>query len=203
MGKLRVIGIVGGIGSGKSTVARMFGRLGAIVVDADEICHRLLFDRGVKAKVRKAFGGAVFNAGGEVDRRALGRAAFENAGKLKRLTGILHPPVHREIRAVVRGARKGGKVPAVALDVALLLESKMDKMCDALVFVDASPKIRAARVRKDRNWSPGEIAKRAKFQKAINKKIKMADYVINNSLTKRDTFDQVRHVWRELCHEEE
>jgi dephospho-CoA kinase len=203
MGKFKVIGLTGGIGSGKSTVAAMFGRLGAIVVDADEICHRLLFDGGIKARVRKAFGDAVFNADGEVDRMALGRAVFKNAAKLKGLTKILHPPVHEEIRGVVRAARKEGVAPAAVLDVVLLLESNMEKMCDVLVFVNASPEVRAARIRKDRDWSRGEIERREKFQMPINKKIKMADYVINNSLTRRDTFDQVRHIWRELCHEEE
>ena len=203
MSKVKVIGLTGGIGSGKSTVAEMFRELGAVVVDADEVCHRLLFEADIKEKVRKRFGGGVFSADGEVDRTALGKTVFGDARKLKDLTAILHPPAHEEIRKVVRDARKEGTVPAVVLDVALLLESNMEKMCDVLVFVEASREARNERVREERGWDEAEIERREKFQKAINKKIEKADYVINNSLTKRDTFDQVQHIWRKLFREED
>jgi dephospho-CoA kinase len=111
--------------------------------------------------------------------------------------------VHEEIRGMVQATRKEGTAPAVVLDVVLLLESSMEKMCDVLVFVEASPEARAERVKKDRDWDAGEIERREKFQKPINKKLEMADYVVNNSLTRRDTFDQVQHIWRELFREKE
>jgi dephospho-CoA kinase len=201
MGKFKVIGLIGGIGSGKSTVAGMFEDLGAVVVDADEICHRLLFERGIKEKVRKCFGRDVFGPDGEVDRKVLGNVVFADAEKLKELSRILHPPVHEEIGRVVKAARKEGKAQAVVLDVVLLLEANMEKMCDVLVFVETTREIREKRLMEERAWSAEEIEKREKFQKPVNKKSQMADYVINNSLTQRDTFDQVQHVWREIFHD--
>ncbi len=201
MSRVTIIGLAGGIGSGKSTVAAMFARLGAVVVDADEMCHHLLLEDETKAKVRKRFGPEVFSRNGEIDRKALGAVVFEDRKNLGALTKMLHPPVMKEVHRVVRHARKNERTPAVMLDVALLLEADMAKVCNLLIFVEADRRVRERRVRQDRNWDAWEMEKREKFQKSINKKIQMADYVINNSLSKRETFDQVRHIWRKIFHE--
>ena len=201
MSRVTVIGLTGGIGSGKSTVAAMFARLGAVVVDADEMCHHLLFHDEIKERVRRRFGPGVFSHDGEIDRRALAGLVFKNRKNLKALTKILHPPVVKEVRTAVRNARKEGRTRAVVLDVVLLLESNMERLCNVLVFVETNRRVRAKRVKEKRGWDSDEMERREKFQKSINKKIQMADYVINNSLSKRETFDQVRHIWHEIFHE--
>lgn len=203
MSKVKVIGIVGGVGSGKSAVAAMFAQLGAVTADADEMCHQLLCRDDIAARVRKRFGPEVFTRAGEIDRKALADRVFQDRARLDALTKILHPPVIKEIRRVVREARRSGRGGAVVLDAALLIETGMEKMCDFVIFVETDPKVREQRVKEERDWETGEIKKREMFQKSVNKKIRMADYIINNSLSKRETFDQVRHIWREIFHEEE
>ncbi len=198
MKKTIVIGITGGIGSGKSTVAEMFERLGAQVFDADRFCHDLLKRPAIVRRLKTAFGGGVIKAGGKLNQKALADAVFVDGKSLAGLTAILHPPVIKEIKRGVSQLRRGRKAGVLAVDAALLMESGLDALCDGLVFVYAPFSVRASRVKRERNWSGKEIVRREKFQLSVKEKKQKADYVIDNTHTRRRTFAQVRQIWRAL-----
>ena len=198
MKKTIVIGITGGIGSGKSAVAQMFERLGAQVFDADRFCHDLLERPAVVRRLKTVFGEGVIESGGKLNRKALADAVFVDGESLAALTAILHPPAIKEIKRAVSRLRRGREAGVLAVDAALLMESGLDGLCDALVFVYAPFPVRASRVKRERDWSKKEISRREKFQLSVKEKKQKADYVIDNTHTRRQTLTQVRQVWRAL-----
>jgi dephospho-CoA kinase len=198
MKKCKVIGLTGGVGSGKSAVAAMFARLGASVFDADKLCHDLLDRPAVARRVRAYFGDEIIGRGGRLDRRAIAEKVFTDGAALARLMAILHPEVIRQLKASAALLRLTGARKALVIDAALLTETGLEKICDALVFVDAPLSVRAARAGRKRGWTAGEIKRREKFQLPLNKKRQKADYVIDNTRTRRQTLTQVKDIWRSL-----
>jgi dephospho-CoA kinase len=168
-----VVGLAGGVGSGKSTVASLFRNQGARVVDADRIGHRVLDRPVLRARLAREWGKGILRRG-RVDRSALARAAFRDRASVRRLNRLVHPAILREIRREVREARGW-----VVLDAALLFEAGADALCDLVIFVDAPRAVRARRVR-SRGWAPGELARRERFQLPTAYKRKKADYVLDN-----------------------
>jgi len=171
----RVIGIMGAIASGKSTLAREFGRLGAKVVDADKIGHQVLERPETKRKVRATWGDTVFNDDGTVDRKRLGEIVFRDQRELERLSAIVHPPILEALRQEVAAS----DVPVV-LDAALLDEFTLTALCDHLVFVQASDSVRRERAARQRHWPPDEVQRRESFQNPKEAKREKADFVIEN-----------------------
>ncbi len=192
-GHAPVIGLVGAVCSGKSTVARMMARQGLEVIDADRVGHEVLERPGVKRALREAFGPDIFGPDGAVDRARLGRLAFGCKDRLERLNAIVHPPMLREIERRVRQARKGAAGRAVVLDMALLIETGLHKRCcDLLVFVDAPVGERQARAARARGWSAQEVRQRDAAQTVAGLKKQQADYVIVNSDTVQELQKAVR-----------
>ncbi len=178
-----VIGLLGGIGSGKSAAAALFAELGAEVVDADRLAHEVL--RGAEARRRVAvrFGAEVLGPGGEVDRRRLAERVFGDRKALEDLEAIVHPPVVEAIRERIELHRKAAERPRpdlLVLDVPLLAESPLRGECDALVFVDASLAERDSRTA-PRGWAPGDLDRREKNQLSIEEKRRLARWVLDNS----------------------
>lgn len=172
--KRLVVGLTGGVGSGKSTVAAFFRKRGAQVVDADAIGHRVLDRPALRARLVRAFGRGILRDDGRVDRAALGRAAFRSRRSIARLNRIVHPAISREMRR--QTARRRWSV----VDAALLYESGWDAMCDRVIFVRASRRVRERRVRASRGWSRAELARRERLQGSLREKEKRADYVVDN-----------------------
>ena len=187
-----VIGITGGIGSGKSTVASMLAELGAEVIDADALGHEALRRDDVKEQLREAWGEGVFDASGEVDRRALAAEAFGGESQARRLNAIVHPPILAEIRRQVQACR----AKALVLDAALLIESGLDAICDVVVFVDAPAAVRRERVAA-RGWTDRELQNREARQSSIEEKRKRSQYVIENGTARENTLAQVVQFWNE------
>ncbi len=194
-----VIGLLGGIGSGKSTVARLFAEAGAEAVDADQIAREVLSTAPVKARVAERFGEWVLGPGGEVDRRALAARVFTDGAALEELNAIVHPPVRERILERIRIHRARERAPGglLVLDVPLLLESPLEAECDALVFVDASPEVRRSRIA-GRGWPPGELERRESFQTPVDSKRAAARWTVDNSGSLEATREAVRRVVREL-----
>lgn len=188
---LPVIGLVGGIGSGKSAVARELARRrNFVVIDADAIGHAVLEDQGVKEQIKNRFGEVVLNEQGEIDRSLLARQVFgtePDAGCARRdLNRIVHPligdRIHQEIRqARELAAREPGRIPGVLLDAAILLETGWADFCDAVVFVEASEDVRRHRVRETRGWDGLEWKKREQSQLSLDAKQNAANVTIHNS----------------------
>ena len=158
-----VVGIVGKIGAGKSTVAGMLADLGAEVVDADRIAHDVLGEEAVRRAVRGRFGDGVLGADGAVDRRALARVVFGpgpvHAAALRDLEAIVHPLVHDRIAARLAAAGKGGeRGRVVVLDVPLLVKSGWVGACDVVVVLECDDEVRHRRLAG--RFSPAQIAAR-------------------------------------------
>lgn len=161
-----VIGLIGRIGAGKSTVARRFAVHGATVVDADAVAHAVLDEPDVVAEIAARFGARVCDATGRIDRSRLADevfgAAAEQAGGLEALEAIVHPRVRLRVAAAIAEARArdpAGPVRAVVLDVPLLVQAGWDSLCTHLVVVECEQGVRRARLAA-RGWSAEQIAAR-------------------------------------------
>ena len=189
--KRLVVGLAGGVGSGKSTVAGIFIKEGARGIDADALGHRVLDLPRMRAALARDWGTGILRDG-RVDRAALARLAFRSRKDVARLNRRVHPEILREIRRRISRARGW-----VVLDAALLFETGADAMCDKIVFVSAPRALRERRTR-SRGWSPGELARRERFQFPVSYKKKKADYVIDNTGPKSRTEEQTRRICDEL-----
>ncbi len=192
----KVIGLLGGVASGKSAVARVFAELGAETLDADAEAHRVLDEPDVQERIRRAWGDDVFE-GGRVGRARLAERVFRRRGEIEKLNAIVHPRVVERLRGRIRAARERG-APAVVLDAPLLLEAGMADDCDALVFVDTPDERRRRFAAEQRGWPPEEAARREARQIPLDEKRRRADFVLHNTGSLDDLREQARALWREL-----
>jgi len=189
--KRLVVGLAGGVGSGKSTVAAIFTNEGARGIDADVLAHQVLGLPRVRAALARDWGDGILLRG-RVDRAALARLAFRSKESVERLNRRVHPEILREIRRQVKRARGW-----VILDAPLLFETGADALCDKVIYVSAPFAIRVRRTR-GRGWGPGELRRRERFQFPTVYKKKKADYVIDNAGPKSRTEVQARKIVEEL-----
>ncbi|MDN3515009.1 MAG: dephospho-CoA kinase [Candidatus Brocadia sp.] len=194
--KPKIIGITGGISSGKSTVARMLASMGAEFIDADEICHRLILVKKVKDKIVERFGNTILDNYGKIDRARLAEIVFQDETCLDNLCNILHPIVIEQIRSKVVEIEKRGRRKAIVIDAALLEESDLSLMCDFIIFVNTGKDHRMSRSKICRHWQDGELEKRERFQMTLEDKRKKADYIIDNNFTEDNTFRQIKEFWQ-------
>lgn len=179
-----VIGIIGGIGSGKSTVARWAANHANLaVLDADQMGHQALKLQPVKAALGQRFGQSIFDESGEVNRSALAKMVFGNSdvSRLARrdLEQIVHPAIEEQVVDAINKAVTDGR-EAVLLDAAVLLEADWQKRCNAVVFVDVSDEVRYRRVAARSGWSLDELHKRESSQLDLSEKRRRSDVVISN-----------------------
>lgn len=186
IGEKSVIGILGGIGSGKSTVAAEFAKLGCKVIDADEIAHELLDEPTVKEKVVGLFGRAILDSAEKIDREKLAELVFADADKLSSFNRIIHPLVLQRTEELIEkyqaevGTVREPPVQAIVLDMPLLVEVGWDKRCDKLIFVDCEQKLRLDRAKK-MGFDKNQVKIRENFQISLGKKANVADNTIGNN----------------------
>jgi|WetSurMetagenome_2_1015567.scaffolds.fasta_scaffold139837_2 dephospho-CoA kinase len=192
-----VIGLLGGIGSGKSSVAAQFARLGCAVVDADAIGHDVLREAAVRQALTARFGDDILDAAGQVDRRRLAEKAFADGESVAVLDAIMEPHLWPRVRAAIESARQSG-APAVVLDAALILEKGLDNLCQALVYIEVPSDVRRTRAQGARGWTPSETARREAVQVSLEVKQNRADYTIDNSASTEHTFEQVQQILAQL-----
>jgi dephospho-CoA kinase len=178
-----VIGVLGGIASGKSEVARLLAAEGGEVIDADRLAHAALGEAEVEERVRARFGGSVFDPSGRIDRSALAARVFSDAAARREVEALVHPRVRAAIRERIEAAR-ARRARAIVLDVPLLAENDAEhglaRACDALVFVDCDADARAARARAQRGWSRDEVERREGAQWPLEKKRALAHHIVSN-----------------------
>ena len=179
-GKKPIIGILGGIGSGKSTVAAEFAKLGCKVIDADKIAHELLDEPAVKEKVVGLFGRSILNPEGKIDREKLAEVVFADADKLSLINEIIHPLVLQRARELIKQYDCQNQVKAIVLDMPLLVEVGWDKRCDKLIFVDCEQKLRLDRAKK-LGFDKNQVKIRENFQISLDNKANLADNTIENN----------------------
>jgi dephospho-CoA kinase len=193
---LRIIGLTGGMGMGKSTAAAAFRRAGIPVFDADATVHRLQAKGGrAIPAIEAAFPGTIRD--GAVDRAALRQAVLGNPGALTRLEHILHPMVEAEERAFVARARRAGK-SAVVLDIPLLFETRGDRRVDTVVVVSAPLAIQVHRVALRRRMSKADVAAVIARQMPDREKRRRADVVLQTGLSRAHTLRALRRFIRTL-----
>ncbi len=176
-----LIGIIGGIASGKSTVAAEFAKLGCAVIDADAIAHALLDTAEVRDEITERFGAGVLGDSQEIDRRKVAKIVFADKDKLANLNGIIHPRVFARIEELLARYERADAVNAVVLDMPLLVEVGWDQRCDRVVFVDCERTRRWARAQRTRALSEEEIKIRENFQISLDTKATLADNTIDNN----------------------
>jgi dephospho-CoA kinase len=175
-----VIGILGGIGSGKSTVAAEFAKLGCKVINADKITHELLREPAVKEEITGFLGEGILNSIGEIDHKKLAEVVFADAEKLSLLNGIIHPLVLRKTEELMEKYRHQNQVKAIVLDMPLLVEVGWDKRCDKLIFIDCEKNLRLKRAKK-LGFDENQIKIRENFQISLDNKARVADNTIDNN----------------------
>jgi len=179
--KKPIIGILGGVASGKSTVAAEFAKLGCKVIDADKIVHELLQKTVVKDKITGLFGQAILDSAGKIDHRKLAEVVFTDADKLSSLNKIIHPFVLERVEEFIELYNRQGGIKAIVLDMPLLAEVGWAERCDRLIFVDCKPKLRIERAKKMRGLDENQIKIRENFQISLDNKAALADNAINNN----------------------
>lgn len=196
-----VIGILGGIASGKSVVTEQLKQLGAETWDADRAGHEVLCEDSVKKLIRKRWGEKVFTPLGEVYRPALAQIVFspppEGPVELAELEKISHPRIADRLHVRIDELKQRGKTAALVLDAPVMMKAGWDKFCDRILFVDAPREQRVERAAK-RGWSDKEFAAREAAQESLDEKRQRADWIIDNSGNIESTMKQVRQFWQTL-----
>lgn len=191
-----VLGLLGGIAAGKTTVARMLAGLGARVVSADAIGHAALADPAVRDRIAARWGPAVLDPAGRVDRGRLAGQVFADPAEVAALEALTHPAILAEMQRQIAQARAAGAT-AIVLDAPLLVEVEFDRLCDCLVFVDCPDGVRRARAAQ-RGWDPAELARRERLQRPLDAKRARARFVIDGNASLETTLRQVQELWQEI-----
>jgi dephospho-CoA kinase len=179
--KKPIIGILGGVGSGKSTVAAEFAKLGCEVIDADKIAHGLLDEPVVKNKVAAFFGEVILDSAGEINHKKLADIVFADADKLSLLNKIIHSLVLERAEELIKRVKHQNQVKAIVLDMPLLVEVGWAKRCDKLIFVECKQQLRAERAKKMGIFSEKQLKIRENFQISLDNKESIADNIIDNN----------------------
>jgi dephospho-CoA kinase len=176
-----VVGLLGGIGSGKSQVAAAFAARGARVIGADELAHAALRQPEVRRKVAQRWGEELLDEQGEIQRRRLGAIVFADPAERRTLEAMVHPWIRERLQAEVQKARAEEGVRLIVLDAAIMVEAGWSALCDRLVYVDAPHELRLARVAQQRGWTEEEMLARESAQLPLTEKRVRADHVLDNS----------------------
>ena len=197
---VKLIGLLGGIASGKSFVARALEELGGGRLDADGAGHEVLRDPEVMAAARTRWGDDVFTPSGDLDRSALAQRVFGQSAAsqadLAYLEQLTHPRIADRLRDQAEQLVFEGKTVLI-LDAPVLLKAKWDRLCTHLLYVDSS--LQRRRERADaRGWQPGELEVREALQEPLGQKRELADLHVDNSGSAAETKTQLARIWSEL-----
>lgn len=191
-----ILGITGSFGTGKTTVAGFFKPYGAKIIDADKIAHSLIKPKTkIGKKITANFGKEILKNNSTIDRKKLARIVFSKKGLLKKLNRIIHPEVIRIIKKQIKLSHE----KIVILDAPLLLEAGLRRAVDKLVVVKISKSEQIKRIRKRLGLREADILKRINSQISLRQKARLADFVIDNSKSKKETRKQVEAILRFLA----
>lgn len=200
--RLMIVGLTGGIASGKTEAARELERMGALVIDADIVARDVTVPGAVAyLAIEREFGESVLDASRQIDRAALGAIAFADEGKRQLLNSITHPAIFAEIvRRVGEYAEclGGTDVPAVVVDAALIVDVGASSVFDLLLVVTADEECRVERLTGDRGMSERESRDRICAQVPDSQRLEMADLVIENNATLGALRSRVAEAWLEI-----
>ncbi len=190
-----VLGLTGNIGSGKSTVARMFQELGAEIIDADKVGHGLLEKKEVRESIVKNFGSSILDKEGKIERRKLGSIVFRDKKRLEELNSIIHPLIFSEIKRKIIFS----EAHIIIIDAAMLLEAGGDSLVDKVLVVNASYETRRKRIRESSLLSSKEVEGIIRAQFSQDEKIQRADFLIENEKSIKESKRQVERIWSKFA----
>jgi len=192
-----LVGLTGGIGSGKSTVARLLERRGAVVIDADHLARQAVA-RGTTGfdRVVDTFGPGVLTPAGDLDRARLAAIIFSDPERRAALEAIVHPEVARRFGERVEELRDSGRV--VVYVSPLLVELGIAPAFDVVVIVTASPHLRVSRVASDRDLSPEDVRARMAAQATDEQRMEVADVLVDNDGSLAELEPQIDRLWSDL-----
>lgn len=192
---MKIIGLTGGIASGKSTVSKIIRQMRIPVICADEIAHLAIVPgKPAYKKIVKEFGKEMLHADKTVNRTKLGSLVFSSSSKREILNSIVHPEVIHEMKEEIENLKKK-KANFVVLDIPLLFEEKLDKMCDEVILVYTPQEILKKRLALRDHLNPTEVENRLVSQMPIEEKKKKADHIIDNSGNLAKTKEQVEQLF--------
>jgi dephospho-CoA kinase len=198
---MQVIGLLGGVASGKSVVAHQLVAKGAIAIDADRLGHRVLKEPDVIAQLHARWGDEILSADGQIDRSQVAKIVFaptpQGKAELAYLEQITHPRIRVGIEKQIAQLNEQHPSGVLVLDAPVLLKASWDKLCDWLVFVEANEAIRAARAA-ERGWDADELSRREAAQESLFEKRSHANWVIHNSGSLAETIAQVDQLWQAI-----
>lgn len=194
-----LVGLTGGVACGKSSVARLFQDCGAILIDAD-VLARMVVERGKPAlkDIARVFGKKSLQPDGTLNRPALAKIVFGSPAKLKKLNAIVHPRVAREQTKLTRSIETQEPQTVVIYDAPVLIEAGAHKRMDKIIVVSADEKTQIKRLHNRNRLSKTEAIRRIKIQLPLAKKIALADYVIDGTLSYEQTKHEVERIFEEL-----
>ena len=190
-----VIGLTGGIASGKSTISSMLKELGASIVDADLIA-RSVVQKGEKAynEIVQYFGEKILMPNGEINRKKLGHIVFSDHAKLEKLSSITHPQIINKIKEKVEEYRsEGAKV--IVIDAAILIESGLNSYCDSIWLVSVDKEIQLSRLMERDKFAYIDALNRINAQYSIEEKVQFADVIIDNSKPIEEVKKKIKELW--------
>jgi dephospho-CoA kinase len=193
-----VLGLIGGIGSGKSLVAAELVKQGGFLISGDLLGHEALYQPEIKEKVIQRFGEDITDGQGNIIRRKLGAKVFTAREELQALEELVFPFIEKRIKEEIAHARQKPEIDFIVLDAAIMVETGWDQVCDALIFVDAPRPVRLQRLAKQRGWKEKEVANREKMQMDLSLKKQRADHVVDNAGSPESIPGQVRDILRRL-----
>ena len=190
-----IVGLTGGIASGKSTVSKMFKELGAEIIDADIKAKEISQREDVVSEMKNIFGNKILNENGKIDRNKIKEIVFSDKEKLKMLNNLIHPKVMEEFEKIKENADKND---IIIFDIPLLFETGMDKMCDKimLVFVDINTQIKRM-IERD-NITEELAVKIINSQMSLDEKLKKSEIHIENNGTLENLREKAENIYREL-----
>ncbi|MBI3325684.1 MAG: dephospho-CoA kinase [Nitrospinae bacterium] len=198
--RIPIIGLTGGIGTGKSTVTQMLAELGAAVINADTVGHQVyLPDMPAWREIVEAFGAEILNADRTVNRQALGKVVFADPEALRTLNRIVHPKMYDRMGELVAELRARGGMPAIVVEAAILIEANWTPLVDYVWVVVASEPVVTERLAKQRNLSPDQVRARLAAQLSDEERLKQAHVVIPNDGSLAEVRAAVRRAWNQLC----
>jgi dephospho-CoA kinase len=194
-----LVGLTGGVACGKSSVARLFQDCGAVLIDAD-VLARAVVERGKPAlkDIARVFGKKCLMPDGTLNRQALGKIVFGSPARLKRLNAIVHPRVAREQAKITRSIEAQEPQAVVLYDAPVLIEAGAHARMDRIIVVSADEQTQIKRLHNRNHLSKTEALRRIKSQMPLERKVKLADYVINGTLSYEQTKHEVERIYEEL-----
>lgn len=198
---MKVIGLTGGIATGKSTVSCMLRSLGAIIIDADLVAREIVeIGKPAWQEIKKKFGAEYLMPNGTIDRKKLGRLVFSNDKALEQLNGITHPYIRREIIEKIQRLGEEGKYRVVVIDAALLIETGWFDIVDEVWLVTADKEVQIGRLMNRDALTRQQALARVNSQMDQNRKKRYANKIIDNSFDIEYTRKQVEQLWDGLLH---